>query len=113
MHRFRILWQGEVIATSALELGDPPMGGAGGKCAVTARGQDVLATLPPEPDGDPDILRRVGFQVETPDGEQIPALDVVLFSVLGEVDVEVTGIPHPLYEALFPERTAAYWGADH
>jgi hypothetical protein len=99
-----------LIGHSELEFGDPPMGVAFGKLLPTPEYQGVrskcIAALA---GGDQTHLN---LSVRGADGVTIPAagvgvLDAVDLS-MEEIEVEVLGIPYPLYAELFPGHVRAY-----
>ncbi|WP_298937881.1 hypothetical protein [uncultured Ruegeria sp.] len=109
---FQVHYHEELIGTSALEDGDPPMGCAEGVFVAEEGFADFRVAVAPQRDDDPAISRWIGLSVRTKDGDEIECSDAVLFEYkLGdhkELRIDVIGIPHPHYEELFPDRYAAY-----
>lgn len=99
-----------LIGHSELEFGDPPMGVAFGKFLPTPEYQGVRSVcIAALTGGDQSHLI---LSVKDADGVTIPAagvgvLDAVDIS-MEEIQVEVLGIPYPLYAELFPGHVRAY-----
>lgn len=114
---FQILYHEELLGTSALENGDPPMGCAEGVFTPDEAFSDFRTNVAPQTDNDPTINRWVGLTVRTEHGASVECLDVVLleWSLGGhkELRIDVLGIPYPRYEELFPGRYAAYEASLH
>jgi len=111
MKRFEVLAGPTVIGHSDLELGDPPMGVAGGQFLPLAEYAAVRATCV---DARETSQSHIDLSVRTAGGEALPAQGgVQIFDYSAElgansIEVHVNGIPYQLYEQLFPEHIAAY-----
>jgi hypothetical protein len=109
MAKFSIYSDGVFIGLSELEKGDAPMGVAFGvfqpeagyesvrdMCKVESVDQSQLNLSVLSPDGIPVPCEGIGvheFQLES--GEP-------------EIEIEILGVPYPLYAELFPQHLAAY-----
>ena len=107
MQRFLVFAAGEVIGTTHLEFGDPPMGVAFGKFIPNEQYASFVAATPLLEPG----VRAVSLQ--GPDGNLIPSEGTYVRDMSAELggeglEVEALGIPYPLYEALFPAHVQAY-----
>jgi hypothetical protein len=111
MHRFTVYCSGVLIGHSALESGDPPMGVAFGRFsplpAYEKVRQEIITTWGSTQE---QLLLSV---VDTLSGATLLAQGgVQIFDAVGfeqeEMELQVAGIPYPLYEQLFPGRYAAY-----
>jgi hypothetical protein len=108
MHRFRVLANGDVIGTTNLEFGDPPMGVAFGVFFPNERYAPFRDATPLLETG----VRAVSLQA--PDDTIVPAQvgayirDVEVEPGERELEVEALGIPYPQYDDLFPEHVRAY-----
>ena len=111
MKRFEVLAGPSVIGHSDLERGDPSMGVAGGQFVPST---NYALVRPACVAARESSQSHIGLSVRLAGGESVPAQGgVQIFDYseeLGEsgVEVHVNGIPHPLYERLFPELVAAY-----
>ncbi len=107
MHRFLVIAGTEVIGSTRLEAGDPPMGVAFGEFFPNERYAAFCQATPLLETG----VREV--EIQAPDGSVIPSVGSYVRDMsaeLGEegIEVEALGIPYPLYESLFPEHVRAY-----
>ena len=106
MPQFRILAGDEVIGSTSLEHGDPPMGVAFGRFVPTER----YAAFRKQESANIEQ----GLSLQAPDGTSIPCPGGVRITDMSHeledepMEVEALGIPYPLYERLFPEHVAAY-----
>ena len=109
---FLLFYDEKYIGKSMLEDGDPPMGCAEGIFIAEAVFSEFRANIPPQPDDNLSIKRWTGLSVRTESGVKVECLDAVLFEYdFGEhkeLRSDVSGIPYPRYEELFPGRHAAY-----
>jgi hypothetical protein len=112
MPRFEVLAGKALVGHSELELGDAPMGVAGGKLLPSPEYAAIQPSVINTREGSQAHLALV---VRLVDGRDLPAqggVHITDYSAeLGLEDglqVEVLGIGYPLYEELFPEQIAAY-----
>ena len=111
MKRFVVLAGPTVIGHSDLELGDAPMGVAGGQFVPST---EYASVRPACVAARESSQAHIGLSVRVAGGESVPAQGgVQIFDYSEElgkagVEVHVNGIPHPLYERLFPEHVEAY-----
>lgn len=111
MPRFEILAGGVVIGYSELEHGDSPMGVASGKFFPLPAYESIQPQVIAAREGSQEGL---DLAVRAAGGQTIPAQGGVRIddysAELGEdgLEVDVMGIPHPLYEELFPGRHEEY-----
>lgn len=109
---YLISYKGKFIGKSALEAGDPPMCCAEGVFFPSEGFGSFRASVSPEKDNDPEILRWLGLSISISDGTPIECVDVVLFEFDMkegvELYVDAIGIGYPPYEELFPEHVRLY-----
>jgi hypothetical protein len=111
MKRFEVLAGPTVIGHSDLELGDAPMGVAGGQFVPSTEYASVRPACVAARDSSQS---HIGLSVRLVGDESVPAQGgVQIFDYSEElgtasVEVHVNGIPYSLYERLFPEHVAAY-----
>lgn len=107
--RFEVRLGNEVVGFSDLEGGDPPMGVAGGKFLPTSAYSSIQRHCIDHRDHWVPIP---GLSVWIASGELIECQGGVVIldysSEIGEIQVEVSGIPYPLYGELFPQHVQAY-----
>ena len=109
MPLFHVLVGSEVVGSSSLEFGDPPMGVAFGKFNPNERYSRLRALATAD-----ETIQELKFELRAPDGTVIPCQGGVCIQDLSEdlgpeaMEVEALGIPYPLYEKLFPEHVQAY-----
>jgi hypothetical protein len=96
MARFDIYRGEELIGSSDLEFGDPPLGVAFGKFIPNDRYGPGNAA-----DSALCIRTASGVSIESSGG-------VYIQGELDDMEVAVLGIPYPEYETLFPEHVAAH-----
>lgn len=112
MHRYAVYSEGTLIGHSALESGDPPMGGAFGRFFPLPAYEKFQAKVVAAFNSPQDHLGLA--VVDTQTGSSLPAqggtqiLDASADLGLEGLEVHVLGIAYPLYEQLFPGRHAAY-----
>jgi hypothetical protein len=100
-----------LVGYSELERGDPPMGVAEGKFLPTPAYEGIKRSAVVARERSQTHLE---LAVRSIDGRELPAqggvriIDYTSELGIGEVQVEVLGIPYPLYEELFPGHVAAY-----
>jgi len=107
MHRFLVIAGTEVIGSTRLEAGDPPMGVAFGAFIPNERYPAFCQATPLLETGVREVV------LQAPDGSVIPSVGSYLRDLSAELgdeglEVEALGIPYPLYESLFPEHVRAY-----
>jgi hypothetical protein len=107
MHPFLVLAGTEVIGSTRLEFGDPPMGVAFGAFVPNEHYAAFCKTTQLFETGVGPVV------LQAPDGSFIPSVGSYvrdLSAKLGAegLEVEALGIPSPLYESLFPEHVQAY-----
>ena len=111
MKRFEVLAGLTVVGHSDLELGDAPMGLAGGEFIPST---EYASVRPACVAARESSQAHIGLTVRLAGGESVPAqggVQIVDYSEeLGKagIEVHVSGIPYPMYERLFPEHVAAY-----
>jgi hypothetical protein len=110
--RFEILSDSTVIGYSELELGDAPMGVAGGVFVpLAAYGGAIKAACVNVRDSSQAHL---ALSARLVGGLTLPAVggvQVLDFSDelgLNGIEVHVVGIPYPMYRELFPKLVEAY-----
>lgn len=107
--RFQIKLRNEVIGISELEAGDAPMGVAGGRFWPTPAYSSIQRQCIEHRDSWVPISE---LTVNIEGGESIGCSGGVVIEdyslELGEIHVEVYGIPYPLYGELFPQHVQAY-----
>lgn len=105
-----LVYAGEVlIGATALEWGDPPMGGAFGALIPEAAYEDIRSICIANWKGQAELR----LSVKTSSGVSIPCVGVAILdaNLAGEpAEVNVIGIPYPLYGELFPAHVVAYQG---
>jgi hypothetical protein len=112
MHRYALYSEGTLIGHSALEGGDPPMGVASGRFFPQPAYEKIQAKVVAAFTSSQDHLGLVVIDTQT--GSSLPAqggaqiLDASADVGPEGIEVQVLGIPYPLYEQLFPGRYAAY-----
>lgn len=109
MPTYRVLHRGVLVGHSSLEHGDPPMGVAFGEF-VPAAGYEAIAAYCKSNHADQSELALV---VQAEDGLNIPCIGVGVLDYseqAGEpyAELNVLGIEHDVYAALFPQHVAAY-----
>jgi hypothetical protein len=107
MHRFLVIGGTEVIGSTRLEAGDPPMGVAFGAFIPNERYPAFCQATPLLETGVREVV------LQAPDGSVIPSVGSYVRDLSAELgaeglEVEALGIPYPLYESLFPEHVRAY-----
>jgi hypothetical protein len=111
MPRFEVLAGSVVVGHSDLELGDAPMGVAGGKF-LPAPAYAMLQALVVA--ARESSQAHLSLRVRLAEGQELPAqggVQIIDYSAElgGEgMEVHVLGIGYPLYEELFPTHVAAY-----
>ena len=111
MASYSVFAGNELVGTSDLEAGDPPMGVAFGKFRATPAYSRIRSScIAALANGQWDPL---GLSVKTQDGKPLPSQGGVMILDSpeiqpSEVEVHVAGIPYPLYEELFPWHVEAY-----
>ncbi len=109
--RFEVLAGATIIGHSDLELGDAPMGVAGGQFVLSA---EYASVRPACVAARESSQSHIGLSVRLVGGESVSAQGgVQIFDYSEElggtgVEVHVNGIPYSMYERLFPEHVAAY-----
>jgi hypothetical protein len=107
MARFEVLAGVVVVGHSELEVGDPPMGVAAGKFLPTTAYAGIQALIVAARESSQAHLSLAVRQIG---GQPLPAQGGVrIYDYSADLggdglEVEVLGIPHPLYEQLFPTR---------
>jgi hypothetical protein len=109
MAKFSIYSQGLLIGHSLLESGDAPMGVALG-AFKPAPGYETVQEFCKANPTDQSSLQ---LTVQTESGQVIPCAGVGILDFSEEpalscIEVNVLGIPYPLYEQLFPQHVHAY-----
>ena len=102
MSLFHVYAEAQIIGSTTLEFGDPPMGVAFG----TFKPNDNYASLRKR-----DGTIKVSLQAQ--DGSIVPCQGAFVRDMSEEfgpeaVEVEAVGMPHPIYQRLFPEHVQAY-----
>ena len=107
--RFEVKLGDEIIGFAELEAGDPPMGVAGGRFLPTPAYSSIQRHCIQHRDSWVPIP---GLAVSMPDGGPIECQSGVVIldysAELDEIQIEVSGIPYPLYGELFPQHVQAY-----
>jgi hypothetical protein len=102
--RFKVLANGVVVGGSELEVGDPPMGVAAGRF-LPPRNSAIQSLVV---EGRDSSQTHLGLVVCVAEGAEIPSeggVRITDYSAeLGDegIEIEVLGIPYPLYGELFP-----------
>ena len=101
MSLFKVWAEGQIIGSTTLEFGDPPMGVAFG----AFKPNNSYASLRKQ-----DGTIEVSIQAE--DGSIVPCKGAFVRDRSEEfgpeaVEVEAVGIPHPTYQSLLPEHVQA------
>ena len=109
MAKFLVFHQESLVGHSALEHGDPPMGVAFGEFVPTT-GYESIAAHCKSNHADQSEL---ALSVQTDDGFTIPCIGVAVLDYsekAGEpyAQLNILGIEHDTYKALFPGHVAAY-----
>ncbi|SDB67762.1 hypothetical protein [Pseudomonas sp. NFACC13-1] len=109
MVRFSIYSGLVLVGYSALENGDPPMGVAFGQFEP-ANGYSVIRNECRTNHLDQSAL---ALSVQTEAGFAIPCAGISILDYSAElladcIEIHILGVPHPLYEELFPEQVAMY-----
>ena len=109
MAKFSIYSQDLLIGHSLLESGDAPMGVALG-AFEPALGYEKVQEFCKANLADQSSLQ---LSVKTESGKVIPCAGVGILDcseepALSYIEVNVLGIPYPLYEQLFPQHVQAY-----
>ena len=111
MKRFEVLAGQTVVGHSDLELGDPPMGVAGGLFVPLPEYDEIRSLCIAARESSQE---HIGLSVRVPGAEALPTQGGVQIldygSELGAEGMEVhaCGIPYPLYGELFAQHVAAY-----
>jgi hypothetical protein len=115
MSRFEVYSGSTIIGYSELEAGDPPMGCAGGRfLPLPSYAPLKMSCLIDPHSGSVSSQEHLALSVRLVGGDVIPAQGGVLILDYSDdtdrsaIEVDVQGIPYPLYEELFPEHVAAY-----
>ena len=66
------------------------------------------ATIQPECRANHGDQSKLQLSVRTPSGEIIQCEGVAILEGGGDIEVNVLGVPHPLYSELFPQHVAHY-----
>jgi hypothetical protein len=109
--RFEVLANGVVVGSSELEVGDAPMGVAAGRFLPHPA---YSAIQPLVVEGRDSSQAHLALVVRVTEGAEIPSeggVRITDYSTeLGDegIEIEVLGIPYPLYGELFPEHVTAY-----
>ena len=108
--RFEVRLGSEVIGFSELEAGDAPMGVAGGRfCPTPAYSPIQRHCIEHRDSWVPIPELTVSFAGGKPIECSSGGVVIEDYSPeLGEIHVEVCGIPYPLYGELFPQHVQAY-----
>ena len=106
---FAIYAKDILVGHSALEFGDPPMGVAFGKFFPA----DAYRQIQHECQSNHADQSGLALNARTPAGLAVPCVGVSILecaevSEFEPAEVNVLGIPYPLYGELFPEHVAAY-----
>lgn len=109
MARFAVFARSVLVVYSALELGDAPMGVAFGVFEPL----EAYASIQSDCASNHADQSNSHLSVRTETGVSIPCQGVGILDYSGQVEepyaeVNVFGIPYPLYGQLFPEHVAAY-----
>lgn len=109
MAKFSIYSQSLLIGHSSLESGDAPMGVAFGAFEPAA-GYEKVQEFCKANRADQSSLQ---LSVKTESGQFIPCAGIGILDFSEEpalscIEVNVLGIPYPLYEKLFPQHVQAY-----
>jgi hypothetical protein len=113
------IYAGDIlVGHSAFETGDPPMGVASGVFQPNPNFSGLHARGVPAVDGAgqplADLLVWTGLSAKTPAGADLECQGGVCITgycsdpELWELEVSCLGIPHPLYEDIFPEHVKSY-----
>jgi hypothetical protein len=107
MTTFYAIWGDQVIGSTRLEHGDPPMGVAFGVFVPNDRYLAFCQSTPLLDTG----VRPV--EIRTEDGTIIPSEGAYVRDFPDELgdagrEVEMLGIPYPLYGVLFPDHVRSY-----
>ncbi len=109
MKRFEVLADGLLVGHSDLELGDPPMGCAGGRFWPSPAAVHLRPALLAAREGSQAHLlitvRPIGGQVVSAQGG-VQILDYSAELGSEGLEIQVLGIGYPLYAELFPERVS-------
>jgi hypothetical protein len=109
--RFEVLANGVLVGGSELEAGDPPMGVASGRFVPCPAYSTIQSSVVKSRD---DFQMHLALLVRLKNGADVPSAGGVRITdysaELGDegLEIEVLGIPYPLYGELFPEQVAAY-----
>jgi hypothetical protein len=109
MAKFAVYADGMLVGHSLLELGDPPMGVAFGVFLPT----EAYSEIAHECRTNHADQSHLHLSVRTESGVVVPCAGVGIQDYSGDIDppyieVNVLGIPYPLYGELFPEHVAHY-----
>lgn len=109
MPRFSIYIQEVLVGHSMLEHGDPPMGGASGLFVPSP----AYASIRRECQINHADQSSLHLHAQTESGIQIPCIGIGILDYSAEVappyiEVNVLGIPYPLYGELFPDHVRCY-----
>jgi hypothetical protein len=107
--KFSVFAGSTLVGYSNLERGDPPMGVAFGSFVPVAE----YAAIQRECATNHSNQASLNLTVQSDSGNVIPCVGVSIldYSVqagVAEIEVNLIGVPSPLYEELFPEHVAAY-----
>lgn len=109
---FEIYAKNTLVGHSALELGDPPMGVAFGTFVAADRYREIRSQCQTNHADQSGLA----LSVKTQAGQLVPCAGVAILDYTHQVEdddpayveVNVLGIPYPLYGELFPEHVAGY-----
>ena len=109
MELFQIYSGSTLVGWSALENGDPPMGVVSGEFKPA----DGYAVIQAECRSNRDDQTSLGLSVRTAAGITIPCAGICIADYSlelgnGCIEVGVLGVPHPLYQELFPDHAQMY-----
>lgn len=109
MTRFSIYSGLVLVGYSALKYGDPPMGIAFGQFEPA----DGYASIQSECSTNHHDQSVLDLSVQTEAGLVIPCAGLAILDYSKEfplpcIEVNILGIPHPLYGELFPEQVTLY-----
>lgn len=109
MRRFSIYSGLVLVGYSALECGDPPMGVAFGQLEPA----DGYATIQSECSTNHHDQTVLNLSVQTEAGLVIPCAGLSILDYSKEfpspcIEVNIFGIPYPLYAELFPQHVTLY-----
>jgi hypothetical protein len=109
MEWFHIYSGSVLMGRSALETGDPPMGVVSGEFEPA----DGYVAIQAECQSNRGDQTSLSFSVRTAMGITIPCAGISIADYSlelggGCIEVTVLGVPHPLYEALFPNQVLMY-----